>query len=103
MARVTGIGGVFFKARDAEASRAWYRTHLGIDVQPWGALFRWRDGEQSGREGTTAWAIFPEDSTYFGPDGARLMINYRVDDLAAVIGELRAEGCSVEDKVEETE
>jgi len=103
MARVTGIGGVFFKARDAEALCAWYRTHLGLDIQPWGgATFRWRDGEASGREGVTVWTIFPASSDYFGPDKA-LMINYRVDDLADVLRQLREEGCDVEEKIDESE
>src|SRR4051794_23723861 len=56
MARVTGIGGVFFKARDADALRAWYRTHLGLDILPWGGVaFKWREGETGGREGATIW------------------------------------------------
>jgi catechol 2,3-dioxygenase-like lactoylglutathione lyase family enzyme len=104
MARVTGIGGVFFKARDAPALRAWYRAHFGMDIQSWGGLpFHWRDGERSGRDGATVWAIFPDDSTYFGSDAQRFMFNFRVDDLAAVLAELRAEGCDVDDKVDESE
>jgi len=104
MARVTGIGGVFFKARDAEALCAWYRTHLGMDIEPWGGVtFRWRDGEASGREGTTVWTIFPASSDYFGPGDKALMINYRVDDLADVLRHLREEGCDVEEKVDESE
>ena len=104
MARVTGIGGVFFKARDADALRAWYRTHLGLDIQPWGGLaFKGREGETSGREGATIWSIFEGTSDYFGSDSQRFMINYRVDDLDRVLRELRAEGCQVDDKVEESE
>ena len=104
MARVTGIGGIFFKARDAEGLRAWYRAHLGLDIQPWGGVtFRWREGETSGREGATVWTIFPASSDYFGPDDKPFMINYRVDDLARVLSELRAEGCDVEEKIDESE
>jgi len=104
MARVTGIGGVFFKARDDKALREWYRTHLGLDVSPWGGVtFLWRDGEASGREGSTVWTIFPASSDYFGPDDKPFMINYRVDDLALVLRELRAEGCDVEEKIDESE
>jgi predicted enzyme related to lactoylglutathione lyase len=103
MARVTGIGGIFFKARDAEALRAWYRQHLGIDIQPWGGVaFKWHDGETGGREGATIWSIFDGQSDYFGSDTQQSMINYRVDDLARLLAELRAEGCKVDDKVEES-
>ncbi len=104
MARVTGIGGIFFKARDADALRAWYRTHLGLDIQPWGGVaFRWREAEIPDREGVTVWTIFPAASDYFGPSEARFMINYRVADLAKVLAELRAEGYRVEERVEESE
>jgi len=88
MTRVTGIGGVFFKARDAEALRAWYAKHLGIDVQPWGwAAFRWNEPE-----GVTAWTVLPASSDYFSQP---FMINYRVADLAALLEALRSEGCDV--------
>jgi len=104
MARVTGIGGVFFKARDADALRAWYRKHLGIDIEPWGGVsFNWREGETNGRDGSTVWSIFDAKSDYFRSDTQQFMINYRVDDLARVLAELRAEGCTVDDKVEESE
>lgn len=102
MARVTGIGGVFFKARDAEALREWYRKHLGIDVQDWGGFpFQWRDS--GGDDGMTVWTVFPESSKYFDPSPARFMVNYRVANLAQVLTELRAEGCEVDDKTDESE
>lgn len=95
MARVTGIGGVFFKARDPAALAAWYRDNLGLDVQDWGgAVLRWGTPDNPG--GTTAWHLFPADSTHFGPGGAGFMVNYRVDDLQGLIAALRASGCEVE-------
>lgn len=98
MARVQGIGGIFFKAKDPEALRAWYQRHLGIDVQDWGgASFKWEGG------GTTVWSIFPDTTNYLSPGTAAFMINYRVADLHQVLSELRAEGCQVEDKVDESE
>ena len=104
MARVTGIGGVFFKARDAEALRAWYRRHLGLDIQSWGGVtFQWRDGQTRGQDGATVWTIFPADTKYFSPSSAPFMVNYRVANLAQVLVELRAEGCAVDDKTEESE
>ena len=103
MARVTGIGGVFFKARDAEGLREWYRSHLGLDVQSWGGVTFSAAESAAGREAVTVWTIFPDSSTYFSPSSAPFMINYRVDDLSAVLAELRAEGCAVEDRVDESE
>lgn len=102
MKRVTGIGGVFLKAKDAAALGEWYRKHLGIDLQDWGgAAFRWKDDADGG--GTTIWSVMPESSTYFAPSTAPFMINYRVADLHALLAALRAEGCDVDAKVDESE
>lgn len=104
MPRVTGVGGIFFKARDPEALRAWYREHLQIPVEDWGgATFRWLEREEPTREGATVWSLFPANSKYFDPSPAPFMVNYRVTDLAAVLAELRAEGCQVDDRMEESE
>lgn len=103
MRRVTGIGGVFFKAKDPQALAEWYRLHLGLDVQEWGgAVFRWADDNAAGA-GTTVWSPFKDDTSYFAPSTASFMINYRVADLHALLAALRAEGCQVEEKVEESE
>lgn len=104
MQRVTGIGGVFFKAKDAPALREWYKRHLGVDVQPWGgAAFSWTDGEGKPVAGTTAWYVAPEHSSQFAPGTAPFMINYRVADLRALVKALREEGCNVLENVEESE
>ena len=96
MKRVTGIGGIFFLAKDPVALRAWYKTHLGIDVQEWGgAAFKWSDDGGSPTGGTTAWSVFGPDGKYFAPSTASFMINYRVADLAAVLAALHKEGCNV--------
>ncbi|MEL7499108.1 MAG: VOC family protein [Planctomycetota bacterium] len=104
MNRVTGIGGIFFKANDAPALQAWYKRHLGIDVQAWGGTaFTWTDSAGEPTGGTTIWSISPQDTEQFSPGSASFMINYRVEDLHAVIDSLKAEGCNVLDKVEESE
>lgn len=104
MKRVTGIGGVFFKARDPKGLQAWYKQHLGIDVQPWGgAAFDWTDDEGKPVAGTTAWNIASEQSDQFAQSTATFMVNYRVHDLQALVKALREEGCNVLDKVDDSE
>lgn len=96
MKRVTGIGGVFFKAKDAPALRAWYQRHLGIDVQPWGgAAFTWADKSGHPVAGTTVWSVTSAESEQFAPSSAAFMLNYRVEDLSALVLLLREEGCNV--------
>ncbi len=102
--RVTGIGGIFFKARDPKALQDWYRVHLGIDVQEWGgAVFRWHDPKAPEPDGCTAWSIFPATSDHFAPSQAPFMVNYRVGDLAAILTALREEGCAVDEKTDASE
>jgi len=104
MKRVTGIGGIFFKATNAPAMRDWYKVHLGIDVQPWGgASFAWSDTDGKPTGGTTAWMINPSESDYFAPSEAPFMVNYRVEDLRGLLDALKAEGCEVLDKIDESE
>ena len=100
MKRVTGIGGIFFKARDPAALRDWYRRHLGIDVQEWGGTaFTWSDAVGQPYKGTTVWSIGSAD---FAPGTAPFMVNYRVHDLAALLAALRKEGCNVLDKTDDS-
>ena len=102
MKRVTGIGGIFFKSRDPAALGAWYRDHLGLDVGDWGgAVFEW-GGPGSGK-GMTIWSVFKSDTTYLEPGTASFMVNFRVADLHALLAALRAEGCNVEARTEESE
>lgn len=99
MKRVTGIGGIFFKAKDPKAMQAWYKQHLGIDVQPWGgAAFDWTDADGKPVGGTTAWFIFPAEDDSFAPSKATFMVNYRVADLHALLKALKEKGCNVLDK-----
>ena len=99
MRRVTGIGGIFFKAKDPKALQAWYERHLGIDVQDWGGtVFRWADAD-----GTTVWSIAPADTESFAPSTAPFMVNYRVADVRALLAALRDEGCNVLDDFQDSE
>jgi predicted enzyme related to lactoylglutathione lyase len=104
MQRVTGIGGIFFKAKDPVALRAWYKKHLGIDVQDWGgAAFRWVDAAGNPTPGTTAWNIAPETTDYYAPSTAAFMVNYRVADLTALLAALRDEGCNLVGEPQDSE
>ncbi len=104
MKRVTGIGGIFFKAKDAPALHAWYKRHLGIDVQSWGGTaFSWTDADGTPVGGTTIWSVSSDKSEQFASSSATFMINYRVDDLHALINVLREEGCNVLEKVDDSE
>lgn len=100
MERVTGIGGVFFKAKDPAGLAAWYREQLGFELeagQDAVVVFRWAGGA------TTAWSAFPENTTYFGAPGSRSMINYRVANLDRMLAQLRAGGVPVDHQVEDSE
>jgi predicted enzyme related to lactoylglutathione lyase len=98
MARVTGIGGVFLKARDPKVLSAWYAQHLGIQLSDYGgATLLWSDEVPAGT-GQTVWSLFPAASDYF-PGSA--MINYRVDDLDALLGQLAAANVPIDPKRED--
>jgi predicted enzyme related to lactoylglutathione lyase len=92
MARVTGVGGVFLRSKDAGALARWYADHLGITLSDFnGAAFQWSDEVPAGT-GMTAWSAFPEDTKYFGHGEQAVMINYRVDDLDEMLASLGAAG-----------
>lgn len=102
MQRVTGIGGIFFKAADPKGLGAWYREHLGLDVAGWGgAVFQW--GGPGSPHGATVWSPFAQDTGYMTPGSASFMVNFRVADLDALLAALRAEGCHVLDRTETSE
>ena len=95
MARVTGIGGVFFKARDPKALGAWYAKHLGLVLEDFGgALLKWPE-DRADDKGLTVWALAEQSSTWFSPSDASFMINYRVDDLGELLAALTAAGVTI--------
>ncbi|HEY6952557.1 MAG TPA: VOC family protein [Bacteroidota bacterium] len=100
MKRVTGIGGIFFKCKDPKTTREWYKTHLGLNVNQYGAVFEWRQGADTTKKGFTQWSPFKETTTYFAPSTKDFMINYRVDNLEALVENLRKEGVTVVDTIE---
>jgi hypothetical protein len=104
MARVRGIGGVFFKSENPAALRAWYAKHLGIISEgDSGAVFLWNQPDSPSKENLTAWSIFPSTAPNFGESKSSLMVNYVVDDLHSTLKDLRDEGVRVDPKIEEYE
>jgi predicted enzyme related to lactoylglutathione lyase len=106
MARVKGIGGVFFKSKDPAKIKAWYQEHLGFEPYEEAGgeiLFKWREAQDPGQEQATVWSPSPADTSYYDPTTASYMINYIVDDLDGVLERLRAAGAQVDDKIEDTE
>ncbi|HEY8103624.1 MAG TPA: VOC family protein [Gaiellaceae bacterium] len=97
MERVTGVGGVFLRASDPEALRAWYETALGIPISEWGGNAFAADTGDS-----TVWSIFPGDTGYW-PQAQQVMVNYRVVDLDAMLAQLRVAGAEVDERIEEQE
>ena len=81
MKKVTGIGGIFFKCKDPKEMKEWYKTHLGMDTNEYGATFEWKEAEDSTKNGSTHWSPFSETTKYFEPSTKDFMINYRVDNL----------------------
>jgi predicted enzyme related to lactoylglutathione lyase len=104
MRRVTGIGGIFMKANDPKALCAWYKKHLGIDVQDWGGTaFTWTDSAGNPTKGTTVWSVGSAEGKQFAPSKSTFMVNYRVEDLGGLLKALREEGCDVLDKTDDSE
>jgi predicted enzyme related to lactoylglutathione lyase len=98
--RVTGIGGIFFKCKDPKQMREWYQTHLGLNTSQYGAVFEWYQGADSTKKGFSQWSPFKETTKYFEPSTKEFMINYRVDNLEALVEELKKEGVTVTDSIQ---
>ncbi len=103
MKKVTGIGGIFFKAKDPKAVNEWYKTHLGFDTTPYGTSFEWRDIDDSSKKGITQWNPFKESTKYFEPSTKDFMINYRVVNIEALVDQLKSEGVTIVDKIEDSD
>lgn len=107
--KVTGVGGFFFKAKSPGKLADWYRTHLGIALQPAGKgenapqmhSFPWSERDQADKHGSTILSIFPANTDYLGSSGSQFMVDFRVTNLDRLLSQLRKEGVKVDDKVEE--
>lgn len=99
MKRVTGIGGIFFKCQDPEATKSWYSQHLGLPTDPYGASFEWRSLDKPEEIGTTVWSPFSEGTAYFEPSKSEFMVNYRVENLVELVAALKDEGVTILDEI----
>jgi predicted enzyme related to lactoylglutathione lyase len=100
MKKVTGIGGIFFKCKDPQKVKEWYKTHLGLNTDQYGAGFEWRESDDATKKGLTQWTPFSDSTTYFDPSVKDFMINYRVENLEKLVEELRKEGVTIVDTME---
>jgi len=96
MKRAIGIGGVFFKAKNPETLRAWYKKHLGMDMMTdYGISYNWNSITKETKKAYTVWSPFAEDTKYFAPSTNNFMFNIIVDDLEALLVELKNEGVTI--------
>jgi predicted enzyme related to lactoylglutathione lyase len=103
MKKVTGIGGIFFKCQDPKKLREWYHTNLGLNTNQYGAVFEWYQGADSSKKGYLQWSPFGEKTKYFEPSTKDFMINYRVENLQALVAELKKNGVTIVDTVQTVE
>lgn len=101
MKKVTGIGGVFFKSKDPQKSKEWYAKHLGIQSDKYGHSFKWRDQNDASKECITQWSPMEEKTDYYEPSSSEFMINYRVENLEALLSELKKSNVQIVGKMQE--
>ena len=103
MKKATGIGGIFFKCKDPGKMREWYQTNLGLNTNKYGAVFEWYQGADSTKKGFMQWSPFNEKTKYFEPSTKDFMINYRVENMESLVGELKKNGVTIVDTIQTAE
>ena len=103
MKKVTGIGGVFFKCDDPKSMNEWYAKNLGVPAGDYGATFEWRQADDPSKQGSTTWSTFAQSSKYFDPSTKPFMINYRVEDLTALVDQLKKENVTIVDEIADSD
>jgi len=99
MKKVTGIGGIFFKCDDPKKMKEWYAKNLGLPVESYGTMFKWRDADDPAKEGTTVWSPFDKNTKYFEPSKKDFMINYRVENIVELVEQLKSDGVTILDEI----
>jgi predicted enzyme related to lactoylglutathione lyase len=100
MKKVTGIGGIFFKCKDPKVMNEWYKNNLGLKTNEYGSVFEWHQGADSTKKGFTQWSPFKETTKYFEPSKKDFMINYRVENIEALVEELKKNGVTIVDTIQ---
>lgn len=103
MKKVTGLGGVFFKCDNPQSMNEWYARNLGLATSEYGTTFEWRQADHPSKKGSTTWSTFPKDTPYFNPSAKPFMINYRVENIVALVDELKKENVTIVDEITEYE
>jgi predicted enzyme related to lactoylglutathione lyase len=99
MKKVTGVGGVFFKCQDPKQMNKWYADNLGLPATDYGATFDWLQADAPEKKGSTTWSPFKQDTTYFEPSKKDYMINFTVENIEALVEELRSAGVTILDEI----
>jgi predicted enzyme related to lactoylglutathione lyase len=100
MKKVTGIGGIFFKTKDPEKLKEWYKNKLGLVTNEYGSVFEFRQSDPPDKKGYAVWSPFDANTEYFKPSAKEFMINYRVENIEKLVEELKAEGVKLLDEIE---
>jgi len=98
--KAKGIGGIFFKCKDPEKVKDWYKENLGLKTTEYGSLFEFRKSDSPDEKGYLQWSPFDESTSYFSPSEKEFMINYRVENLEEMIEEMRKNGVTILDEIE---
>lgn len=98
--KATGIGGIFFKCQDPEKVKSWYQKHLGLVTNEYGALFEFRSIDEPEKKGYLQWSPFSDETKYFQPSAKEFMINYRVENLEALLKDLADNGVEIVGELE---
>ncbi|MEO6190543.1 MAG: VOC family protein [Saprospiraceae bacterium] len=101
--KVIGVGGIFFKCKNPDQVKEWYKTHLGFNTDKYGTNFEWKQADDSNKKGFTQWSPFSDKTHYFEPSTKDFMINFRVEDLENLVLLLKSEGVQVLDSIEKFE
>jgi predicted enzyme related to lactoylglutathione lyase len=98
--KVTGVGGIFFKTENPEKLKDWYKENLGIATSEYGSSFEFRNANRPEEINYLQWSPFKKDTEYFEPSKKEFMINYRVQNIEALVKNLKANGVTVVDEIE---
>ncbi|MBI5475564.1 MAG: VOC family protein [Ignavibacteriales bacterium] len=94
------MGGIFFKCKDTKKIKEWYSKNLGMNMDKYGTSFEWRQGSDSSKYGFTQWSAFADSTKYFNPSTKDFMINYRVENLEALLEQFKKDNVTILDTME---